>query len=279
MMNPIVSVIIPCYNEPLLIEKAVTSVLNQTYSNKEIIVIDDGSGEETKEALKIIEGRITKLIIQENKGVIASRNNGIKIAKGEYIVTLDADDFLEADFIQKAVDFLEKNQTYGVVTSNYKVYNKSGLVRKVSLENKTTLNDFLLKNRIPSNAVFRKVCWEQCGGYDPLFFEGFEDWDFWINIASHGWKFKILDEFLLNIYIKDISRNRVAMKEDIELRKKMFSKYSDLYKDIFEDLINFQFDMMIQMRTTLRKRDVSLERKIGIYVLKPYRVFKNVFRK
>ena len=84
-----VSIIIPCFNDADYIEQSVQSAIDQTYQNKEIIVIDDGSDQKTKEVLKKIEPKIDKLIIQENLGVVIARNNGIEAAKGEFILTLD----------------------------------------------------------------------------------------------------------------------------------------------------------------------------------------------
>ena len=91
----LVSIIIPCYNDWQFVEQAVDSVLKQTYSNIEIIVVDDGSDSETKTVLKRIEPKITKLIAQENQGQSVARNVGIQESKGQYILTLDSDDFFE----------------------------------------------------------------------------------------------------------------------------------------------------------------------------------------
>lgn len=277
-MNPLVSVVIPCYNDANYIEKAISSVLSQTYKNIEIIVVDDGSDELTKSVLERIKDKFSLLIKQNNQGVVKARNEGIQKAKGDYIVNLDADDFLEPDFVLKAVRYLEQNISCGVVSSNYSVFNKSGFDRKVYLdENKITLKDFLLENRISSNALFRKKCWEEIKGYDELFVDGYEDWDFWINIVSNGWKIKIINEFLLNIFIKDRSRNRLAMKLDEVLREKIVLKYSHLYKEIFEEFIEFQFETINQLKKTIRKRDQSVDMKIGRFLLWPLRKIKRFF--
>ena len=86
--DSLISIIIPCYNDAQYIEQAVNSALNQTYINKEVIVIDDGSNFETKAVLKKLEPKITKLITQENKGQSTARNVGIREAKGNYILQI-----------------------------------------------------------------------------------------------------------------------------------------------------------------------------------------------
>ncbi|MDD3722641.1 MAG: glycosyltransferase family A protein [Lutibacter sp.] len=93
--NNSISIIIPCYNDAQYIEQSVLSALNQTYQNKEVIVVDDGSNAETKAVLKKLAPQITKLITQENQGQSTARNVGIKEAKGEYILVLDSDDFFK----------------------------------------------------------------------------------------------------------------------------------------------------------------------------------------
>ena len=96
--KPLISIIIPCYNDSDFIEKAVQSALHQTYPNIEVIVVDDGSNTRTKQVLHVLRPSITKLITQENKGQSTARNVGIGAAKGYYILTLDSDDFFEFSF-------------------------------------------------------------------------------------------------------------------------------------------------------------------------------------
>lgn len=105
--KPLVSIIIPTYNRANMIEKAIKSAIDQTYPNKEIFVVDDGSTDNTKAILK----RYPEVfyIHQKNAGQAAARNKGLSHAKGMYIASLDSDDEWEADFILKSVDFLEKN--------------------------------------------------------------------------------------------------------------------------------------------------------------------------
>ena len=96
--SPLLSIVIACYNDADYIEQAVTSALKQTYANKEVIVVDDGSNSETTAVLKKLEPKITMLITQENQGQSIARNNGIRQATGKYILNLDADDFFETSF-------------------------------------------------------------------------------------------------------------------------------------------------------------------------------------
>lgn len=106
---PTISIVIPCYNDHLYIEQAVNSALTQTYSKKEIIVVDDGSNEQTKAILKKLEPKIELLITQKNKGLSAARNVGIEAGSGELILVWDADDFFKETFCEKAFEIMKNN--------------------------------------------------------------------------------------------------------------------------------------------------------------------------
>ena len=101
----LVSIVIPCYNDKEYIEESVNSALNQSYQHFEIIIVDDGSDEKTKKVLSNLHHQKIKLITQVNKGLSAARNVGIAHASGDFILTLDADDFLENSFFLKSPGF------------------------------------------------------------------------------------------------------------------------------------------------------------------------------
>ena len=110
--NPIVSVIIPTYNRAHLIDKAIKSVLNQTYQDFEIIVVDDGSTDNTNEVLKnFTDSRIHYIFHTSNLGVSAARNTGIKTSQGEYIALLDSDDDWLPEKLDKQVDVLQNESS------------------------------------------------------------------------------------------------------------------------------------------------------------------------
>ena len=115
-MNSLISIIIPCYNDADFIEQAVNSALYQTCNNKEIIVVDDGSDEETKAVLMRIEPKIDLLLVQDNQGQSNARNKGIKAARGEFIIVLDSDDYFEPTFAEKAINAVFQTNEVKIVT-------------------------------------------------------------------------------------------------------------------------------------------------------------------
>jgi len=107
----LVSIIIPCYNVGSYIEQCIDSILSQSYKSLEIIVIDDGSTDNTGEILKHYNDSRLKIIHQKNAGLSAARNTGLKVAKGKYIAFVDGDDFIEPGYIEKLVKTLEQNKS------------------------------------------------------------------------------------------------------------------------------------------------------------------------
>lgn len=118
-MQPDVSVIIPLYNKEKYIEKAISSVVNQTHENFELIVVDDGSTDSGPEKVRSLVDERIIIISQENMGPGSARNKGINASRGRYIAFLDADDEWENDFLARSMSILENNKDCDVVVSNY----------------------------------------------------------------------------------------------------------------------------------------------------------------
>ena len=116
LTKPLVSVIIPTYNRASFLARAIESVLKQTYKNFEIIVVDDGSTDNTKEILEPLKDKI-KYILTENKGPAHARNTGMQVANGKYIAFLDSDDAYLPIKLESQVSFLEKDSEIGMVFS------------------------------------------------------------------------------------------------------------------------------------------------------------------
>ena len=111
-----VSVIIPCYNQGHFLDEAVDSILEQTYANIEIIVVNDGStDEDTIRRLNNLDSEKATVVTTANQGLAAARNNGILKSNGEYILPLDADDLIAPDYLEKAVAAIAKDPDAGIV--------------------------------------------------------------------------------------------------------------------------------------------------------------------
>lgn len=149
-MNDKISVILPCYNSEKYIEKCIESILNQTYQNTEIIIVDDGSTDHTLKILEKYKKENNKISIikKKNTGVSDSRNIGIKEAKGKYIMFVDSDDFLELDAIEKLYLNI-KNNKVNIVRGRYKRIR----LKEQFIEDKISIYNGKSKNKIIYNIL------------------------------------------------------------------------------------------------------------------------------
>lgn len=186
-MNSMISVIIPTYNRANYLSEAIDSVLAQTYKNYEIIVVDDGSTDNTRKVLEKYSNKI-RYIYQENKGPSAARNNGIKNAKGELIAFLDSDDAWLPEKLERQLELFRKNDELGLVSSAYyscdEYFNLPTLVREKDLSTKRKiLPKLFVKNLFATpTIVVKKKCFTRVGLFNENYKFG-EDWDMWIRIA------------------------------------------------------------------------------------------------
>jgi len=183
--TPKVSVVIPSYNSAKYITETIESILTSTYQDYEIVIVDDGSTDNTKKIVEDLKKRSDKIqyLYQTNKGLPAARNCGIKSAKGEYILPLDADDRISANYMDEAVQVLEQNNDIKIVYCEAEFFgDRTG---------KWELPPFSLKTISRKNIIFacsfyRKKDWKKAGGYSEEMTWGWEDWEFWLSILEHG---------------------------------------------------------------------------------------------
>jgi glycosyltransferase involved in cell wall biosynthesis len=279
MFKPLVSVIIPCYNDYMFIDEAVSSIYKQKYENIEIIIVDDGSKSRTKKKLRSLQEKGIRVLTQSNSGPSAARNNGILNSKGEYIVTLDSDDYFEPEFIIKAITVLEKFPEVGLVTSCAILFSKSGIERKVELNGGKPV-DFLIQNGALASCMFRKRCWEDVGGYDEKLIQGYEDWDYNISVVKQGWKVKVIREFLFNYRIRLNSRNQVADdSHKYELMRYLYIKHKDVFIQNFDRMIEHLFKQMELLEAEKIQLRKTTTYKVGDLILGPFKWLKDLIKK
>ena len=205
---PKVSVIIPTYNNAQYLNDAIASVLNQTYTNYEIIVIDDGSSDHTSEIVEKYQDKIS-YIYQENQGVSAARNKGISLAKGEFIAFLDADDLFMAHKLEKQVEVFEQQPELGIVNSGFRLIRADGkfiadIKRWETIPDLTIETWILCKPVLPSAMMFRKTWLEKVNGFDTRWFFS-EDIDLVFRLIAQGCQGKWLPQ--VTTYYRRHDRN------------------------------------------------------------------------
>ena len=228
-----VSVVIPCYNQGRFLNEAVDSVLQQTYNDIEIIVVNDGSTDEyTIRMLNDYDREKTTVVSTANQGLAAARNNGIVKSSGEYILPLDADDKIGSGYVEKAVEALDAYQDAGIVYC--------GAMSFGAVEGKWGLPDYSLKEMIRDNiifctALFRRSDWELVGGYDPAMKYGWEDYDFWLSLIERGREVIQLDDIFFYYRVAQDSMVRSKEKwQKVEMFKRIYQKHSALIGENIE---------------------------------------------
>ncbi|MCW2119435.1 glycosyltransferase family 2 protein [Flavobacterium sp. 7A] len=271
-----VTVVIPCYNDGKYIAEALQSIYNQTLLPEKIIIVDDGSGMETQKMLAKINHPLLQIIRQENQGVSVARNSAIAIAQTDFIVNLDADDYYESTFIEKAVAILDGDSKIGMVSSFCRAFINSKTLEIIKPLG-GTVTDFIVVNNGRASAMFRKSCWEKVGGFDEKMISGYEDWEFWIAVTKNSWSMSIIPEVLSHYRIKKSSRDRTAIiNHDFELRNYIFNKHRDVYISNFEFYCGELLRQNSLLRISLKNAKESKEYVLGKKLLAPIRFFKKI---
>lgn len=221
-ISPRVSVIIPTYNRAHLVNRAIQSVLNQTYQDFEVIVVDDCSTDNTAEVVNSIgDERVRYVPHQVNKGASASRNTGIGAAKGELVGFLDSDDEWLPEKLQKQVDkFDSASPNVGLIYGGYIVIDDETkkTIQRVYPEKRGYVFEDVLKMSGPTNPLtplVKRECFEKVGLFDEEMRFG-EDWDMWVRIAEH-YEFDFVSDTVGRYYVSrhQITRDRIRALDEL----------------------------------------------------------------
>ncbi len=216
-----VTVIIPAYNYARFLPDALKSALAQNYSPLEIIVVDDGSTDETPSVLRSITDPRLRIIRQENAGLSAARNTGIREAQYGLIAFLDADDRWDVDFLRiVAGRFVELSEEFAISASGSRMMTHDGFLvvqpnRVRAPASVLTARDFIIRNRVfPSAVVVRKSAFAVCGDFD-ITLRSSEDRDMWIRITAR-YRAAYIDKPLVHIrrHGDNMSKNAARMRHN-----------------------------------------------------------------
>lgn len=281
-MSTVVSIIVPCYQQAHYLSEALQSVLEQSYANWECIIVDDGSPDTTELVAKewLEKDNRFKYLYKENGGLPSARNAGISRAKGEFILALDADDILHSDYLKKVVPILESNDSLAIV-SCYRYFfikNRTNIVKEYKASG-NDYRDLMFENILMPSSLYRKKCWKEVGGYDESMKKGFEDWEFWLNVAKRGWKFQFVEEFLF--YYRKAKKSMLVDTINHHAETNMeyiFRKHQDIYCKHFGNTAEVLFYYIKTHRLGKMEIKKSLEYKIGRLIMKPYRMIVKIFK-
>ncbi len=233
--KPLVSIVIPSYNDASVVRDAIESVLGQTYPNVELILVNDGSTDDLEAVINPYLGiERFKYIKQNNSGLSAARNAGLSVAEGDFLLFLDADDFLASDALEKGINFLSKHNEFDLVYFNFFIFknNNRDVLYSLTLNNPTGyILDYLLSHGHHFNMsrvllkkkLFRQIKFEK-GKFS-------EDWDFWIAISYYERaRFGYLDKRLVYLRQREesLSRGILGRERAASSTLVLFQKWRDI---------------------------------------------------
>ena len=254
-----ISIIVSIYNSDKTLSKMIESVLNQTCQNFELILINDGSTDNSLDIVKRFmkaDERIVH-IDKENSGLTKSLNIGLKRAKGKYIARIDADDIWKKDKLEKQIKFLKENQDYALVGTAYDEIDELGniiyLKQRVPLllQHKDIINNIVKYNPfLHSSVLFRKDILENIGFYNESF-KYTQDYEYWIRIMSQ-YKVANLEEILTSrryssgmISIQKEKEQRMYAIKSKLLAVNLLSKSIIEYKYLINDILVYILPQVI----------------------------------
>ena len=206
--NPLISVMMPTYNNAKYIKQAIESIYAQNYDNMEIIVVDDGSTDNTKEILK--QYKNIKYFYMEHKGISFARNVALKNSKGEYIAFLDSDDYWLPDKLNIQMQYFQEHPDCQIVFTKYKnIFEKEELKKNKRAMHEKAIEDSF-QQYLPST-ILKKELFNKYGFFDEKF-SGIEDAEFIYRISMKGINIKhYIDKVF---YIRRIHGNNITLQQN-----------------------------------------------------------------
>ncbi len=239
-----VSVITPCFNHGKYIGEMLDSVMNQSYQDFEVIIVNDGSTDDTAQILNTIANERVTIYHTTNHGPAVARNFAIHQAKGSIILNLDADDMIAPTFLEKCVNIFHNQPNTGIVYGDCEFF---GATTGPFLLPAYSFETMLRANCIVANACFLKSDWLKTEGYSTAMTYGYEDFDFWLSIIELGREvFQIKEPLVYYRTYENPEESRSGRRKQDPLKvqkaiiqafqrhKKLYSSIAPLYEQFAE---------------------------------------------
>lgn len=237
--NKKISVIVPCFNSGKTLKRTIDSIKNQTWLNKEIILVNDGSND--KYTLEILNGyrndSLVKLIKQKNKGLSSARNKGVMHANGDYLYFLDSDDWIDENTLEELYFNLIKDKKYAYTFSDCLLEGETKGRRKKIFN----LFEQMFINQIPYSIFISRKVFIENGFYDENMQLGYEDWELNVRLATKNLFGKRLSKPLFHYFVSNSGmlisksiKNHIKIWRYIKYKNQNFYKLPKIIKIFFE---------------------------------------------
>lgn len=233
-----ISVIIPAYNQADYVDSAIQSVLDQTFSDFELVVVDDGSTDHTQSVLANFENNQLQTIRQENGGLLAARNTGLALTTAPFVTFLDADDLFLPNRLSSMHAYLEQHPNVGMLVGGTQFIDQEGRILGTSVSGPSSLkaSQILLDNPITVSGVLIRRKWiEKVGGFESRrHFDPCGDWDLWLRVATAGCQIDWLDQLIVayRVHPNQMTRNWNQMRTSMMAVLDKFFGQDDLSSEL-----------------------------------------------
>jgi glycosyltransferase involved in cell wall biosynthesis len=248
---PRISVLVPCFNQGAWLDEALDSVFAQTVQDFEILVVDDGSDDETTTAkLSTVDRPRTRVVRTANRGLPAARNEAARHASGEIICALDADDRLAPAWFEKGLGVLDARPEIAFVSHWFETF---GDEHWTWTPERCDLVSMLARNAVNGAALVRRAAFESVGGYDERMREGCEDWDFWLRLIEAGHQGAIVPEVLFHYrrHAQSMSRQMTSRERyAAPLRMLLYKHEASFRAHAVDVLVRKDAEMLALLRET-----------------------------
>ena len=287
-MNCMISVIVPVYNVEKYVERCIDSIMNQTYKNIEVIVVDDGSTDKSLEIIKNKYKKNKKISIyhKSNGGLSSARNYGLEKCNGEYIAFIDSDDWIDPDCIEKVVKCIQVNDFPEIVEFGYRKVNDNIVIEEKKLNNNVyketnILDEYFYGNQIVDivcNKFYKKDLFESVRFVEQRIHE---DYMIMPELLYKSKKICTIHDVFYNYYERDNSITKSRFKEKnfdriyagnyvIDFCKKNIPQYTDIAKIKCEFICIYMYSDLISSNRYLKKIYKSFKKRIAIEYNKLY---------
>lgn len=276
MVKPLISIIVPCYNQSLYMRETLDCLKNQTYPYWECVIVNDGSTDNT---LAIAKEYVTNdhryiLVDKTNGGLADARNAGIKASHGRYILPLDSDDLIDPSYTEKAITYLEQHPEIVLVYCKAKFFgdrNDEWILPVFDYEL------LLYKNHIFCSCIYRRSDYDKTLGYNPNMLYGWEDWDFLLSLLKKDSKVYQIPEILFFYRKHGKSMLSTTNKHSKYLYNQLILNHIDLYYPLLYKIITSEREIK-QLESNYYSISNSTSYKLGNTLLKPLIFLKNVLK-
>lgn len=263
----------PCYNQAKYIGEAIDSVLSQTYANWELIIVDDGSTDDSYAIMMDYAARDKRITCRQqvNGGPSKARNLGAKEARGRYLIFFDSDDKIESTFLEQGLQYMEAYQDCAVYYPRVKYFGTRNYEEPLKY---TSYKDLLCKSSILCTSIIRTQDFIRIGGFDETM-RGYEDWEMYIRLLYHNDIVHQSSDILIyyRIHREEGSINAQAIRNSDQLIGYIYDKNRAIYNEYFGSPIK-SIMRCNYLEKEMEKLLHSKKYRIGEFLSSPLKYFK-----